>query len=135
MHYPASCLIGCDQVAEFAGEILGKPGSHTNAVAQLSRFSGQTVFFHSGLCVFNNLNGHCHTAVSTTRVEFRTLTPLIIERYLLREQPYDCAGSFKSEGLGIALFSSIQADDPTSLIGLPLIALVSFLNLEGICLI
>lgn len=129
--YPNHLIIGSDQVASVGGRILGKPGDHPSAVEQLKQCSGQTVDFHSGLCVFNSQTGRRHLGVNSTRVVFRTLDDASIESYLRREQPYDCAGSFKCEGLGIALFKAIHSDDPTSLIGLPLILTVEFLAREN----
>lgn len=129
--YPNHLIIGSDQVASVGGRILGKPGDHPSAVAQLKQCSGQSVDFHSGLCVLNSHSGRRHLGVNSTRVVFRTLDDVRIESYLRREQPYDCAGSFKCEGLGIALFKAIHSDDPTSLIGLPLILTVEFLIREN----
>lgn len=125
-------VIGSDQVAVLDGEILGKPGDHARAAAQLTRASGQTVVFHTGLCLLDGTSGRKQLAVVPFRVVFRTLTPERIEHYLRREQPYQCAGSFKSEGLGIALFERLEGDDPTGLIGLPLIRLVGMLEAEGV---
>ncbi len=129
--YPNHLIIGSDQVASVGGRILGKPGDHPSAVEQLKLCSGQSVDFHTGLCVFNSQAGRRHLGVNITRVVFRTLDDVRIESYLRREQPYDCAGSFKCEGLGIALFKAIHSDDPTSLIGLPLILTVEFLVREN----
>ena len=128
--FPNAVVIGADQTAELNGALLNKPLTHEQAVAQLSAQSGQQVLFHSGLAVMQvEPNGQLkqHSLVNTTEVEFRSLTLAQIERYLTSEQPYDCAGSFKAEGLGISLFSAVRSNDPTSLIGLPLIDLCSIL--------
>lgn len=130
--YTAHLIIGSDQVASFAGELIGKPLTHINAVQQLSTFSAQAVDFYTGLCLLNSLTGQYQVQVATFRVHFRPLTADTIERYLQAEQPYQCAGSFKSEGLGICLFERFEGDDPTSLIGLPLINLVTMLQHEGV---
>ncbi len=128
---PAALIIGSDQVAVLDGDIIGKPGDHPRAVAQLQRASGRTVIFHTGLCLLDSASGQCQVAVEEFRVVFRPLTATMIEAYLQREQPYQCAGSFKSEGLGIALFERLEGDDPTSLIGLPLIRLIRMLEAAG----
>lgn len=117
-------IIGSDQLALCQNEVLGKPGNHKNAVAQLKKLSGQTVTFYTGLCLYNTVSKKQQTIVETFSVSFKTLKDKHIQRYLEIEQPYDCAGSFKSEGLGIALFDSLTGRDPNTLIGLPLIALV-----------
>lgn len=130
--YPEHLIIGSDQAAMFNGEIIGKPHTHTNAVQQLTRFSGQIVAFYTGLCLLNSKTGALHQHRECFNVHFRHLTAGQIERYLQAEQPYNCAGSFKSEGLGICLFQRLEGDDPTSLIGLPLIALVTMLQQEGL---
>ena len=130
-HYPDSIIIGSDQVGEIKGKILGKPGTFDKAVAQITDQSGQKVYFHSAICVVmqDKMGEISHQSkISTTEVQFKTLSQQQIKRYLKAEQPYDCAGSFKSEGLGISLFSSINSNDPTSLIGLPLIDLCSILE-------
>lgn len=130
-HYPDSIVIGSDQVGESRGKILGKPGTFDKAVAQITDQSGQKVYFHSAICVVmqDKMGEISHQSkISTTEVQFKTLSQQQIKRYLKEEQPYDCAGSFKSEGLGISLFSSIKSNDPTSLIGLPLIDLCSILE-------
>lgn len=124
-------VIGSDQVAELDGLILDKPGSAENACRQLAACSGRTVQFHTALCVLDTRDGRRHTHVDHTRVSFRSLTALGIERYVEREQPFDCAGSFKCEGLGISLFERIDNEDPTALIGLPLIALARMLRKCG----
>lgn len=128
---PTALIIGSDQVAVLDGDIIGKPGDHPRAVAQLQRASGRTVIFYTGLCLLDSASGQCQVAVEEFRVVFRPLTATMIEAYLQREQPYQCAGSFKSEGLGIALFERLEGDDPTSLIGLPLIRLIRMLEAAG----
>ncbi len=125
-------IIGSDQVASFDGEILGKPLGFERAFAQLSRFSGKSVDFLTGLCLLNSQCGQYQLSLETYRVKFKTLTPEQITCYLEREQPYDCAGSFKSEGLGICLFDALEGEDPNTLIGLPLIALTRMLIKEGV---
>lgn len=132
--HPNTLIIGSDQALSLDGEILGKPGDHERACQQLQRMSGRTVAFHTGLCLLNTANGRCHLTTEIFYVSFRPLSAVTIERYLLADQPYDCAGSFKSEGLGIALFERFDGRDPNSLIGLPLMALVDFLQTEGIAL-
>ncbi|MBE2294692.1 MAG: septum formation inhibitor Maf [Phycisphaerales bacterium] len=125
-------VIGSDQAATLDGEIIGKPGDHPRAVAQLQRASGRVVIFYTGLCLLDCASGQCQVAVEPFRVVFRTLTVEMIESYLRREQPYHCAGSFKSEGLGITLFERLEGEDPTSLIGLPLIRLTRMLEAAGV---
>ncbi len=134
-HEPAALIIGSDQAAGLDGEIIGKPGDHGRAAAQLQRASGQTVTFYTGLCLLDSASGQRQTAVDVFRVIFRQLTPEMIESYLRREQPYHCAGSFKSEGLGIALFERLEGNDPTSLIGLPLIRLTRMLEAAGVAVL
>lgn len=134
-HEPAALIIGSDQVAVLDGEIIGKPGDHERAVAQLRRASGRTVAFYTGLCLLDGASDHRQVAVEPFRVVFRALTPEMIEHYLRRERPYHCAGSFKSEGLGIALFERLEGDDPTSLIGLPLIRLTRMLETAGVAVL
>lgn len=129
---PNALVIGSDQVATLGSTLLGKPGTHEQAVAQLSRASGRTVDFYTGLCLMDSDSGRSQLDIVTFRVIFRTLDLEQIERYLLRERPYGCAGSFKSEGLGIALFDKLEGNDPTSLVGLPLISLTRMLENEGI---
>jgi len=129
--FPNHLIIGSDQVASFNGQIIGKPGNHENAIRQLSLFSGNSAIFYTGICLLNPQTRQLHTQVETFEVQFRKLSHTQIENYLFREKPYDCAGSFKSEGLGICLFQSMNGRDPNSLIGLPLIALVDLLALEG----
>ena len=121
-------IIGSDQVASFNNQLIGKPHTHENAIQQLLTYSCQRVDFYTGLCLFNSQTQQIQSSVEVFSVFFRVLTPQQIETYLLKEQPYQCAGSFKSEGLGICLFEKMQGNDPSSLIGLPLIQLVSFLQ-------
>ncbi|GAA6152121.1 Maf family protein [Pseudoteredinibacter isoporae] len=130
--YPSSLIIGSDQLACFQDRIIGKPGTHQRAREQLLSFSGQTVEFFTGLCLLNTHNQSRQINLARFRVHFRELSESRIEAYLNKEQPYDCAGSFKSEGLGIALFSKLEGDDPNSLIGLPLILLTDMLIKENI---
>ena len=130
--HPDSLIIGSDQVAVIDGDILGKPHNHANAVDQLTRASGRQVEFLTGLALLNARTGQCHSVVEPFTVHFRNLTVSQIDFYLKKEQPYQCAGSFKSEGLGISLFSKLEGDDPNALIGLPLIRLIMLLEHEGI---
>ncbi|MFA5627535.1 MAG: Maf family protein [Thiohalomonadaceae bacterium] len=130
--YPRALIIGSDQVAVLGDRILGKPKNHSEAMQQLTAACGRRVSFITGLCLYNSDNSHCHVDVVPYTVEFRALNAVQIENYLKREQPYDCAGSFKSEGLGISLFRRMEGDDPTALIGLPLIRLIDMLAMEGI---
>ena len=133
--FPGALIIGSDQVASFDGERLGKPGTHENAVRQLTSMSGRTVQFDTGVAVVDAQDGSHGSRVVPCKVTFRTLTPALIEAYLRAEMPYDCAGSAKAEGLGIALLERIQTEDPTSLIGLPLIALTELLAAAGFAVI
>ena len=130
--YPDALIIGSDQVAVCAGDVLGKPGNYENARRQLARLAGQRVSFLTGLCLYDAAAGRAKLDLVPYHVTFRRLTDQQIDRYLRAEQPYNCAGSFKSEGLGISLFESMQGEDPNALIGLPLIRLVSWLNEAGI---
>ena len=130
--HPEALIIGSDQVASIHGEILGKPGSHEQAVKQLTRAAGRRITFYTGLCLLNSLTGDKQLCCEPFHVHFRPLSQSSIEHYLRREQPYNCAGSFKSEGLGISLFRRMEGDDPNALIGLPLIRLVDMLLNEGI---
>lgn len=132
LQHSNTLVIGCDQVASFEGKPLGKPLSHENAVKQLRIMQGKEIIFHSGICLFNAVTGNIQSSVVDIQVKFRSLTDQQIENYLVREQPYDCAGSAKSEGLGVALLDYIRGDDPNALIGLPLIQLVTMLEKEGI---
>ena len=125
-------IIGSDQVATVDDEILGKPGNHERAVAQLTRLSGRQVTFHTGLCLLDTVHHEAQVDVVPFTVQFRSLDAGQIERYLRTEQPYNCAGSFKSEGLGITLFEKMSGDDPTALIGLPLIRLTGMLGNAGV---
>ncbi|PKI16107.1 Maf family protein [Colwellia sp. 12G3] len=130
--YPNALIIGSDQVAVCEGEILGKPHSFDNAVIQLSKFSGKSIIFYTGLCVYDSEKDKAIALVEPFTVHFNQLSPKDIENYLNAEQPYNCAGSFKSEGLGICLFNKLEGDDPNTLIGLPLIKLVALLKQQGI---
>jgi MAF protein len=130
--FPDSLIIGSDQVACLNGTPLGKPGSHQQAIAQLESFSGQCVEFLTSLCLLNTESQQQQVTVERYRVYFRQLNFNQIERYIIKEQPFDCAGSFKSEGLGISLFQKLEGNDPNTLVGLPLIKLVSMLAKEGI---
>ncbi|MCG5494862.1 Maf family protein [Ectothiorhodospira variabilis] len=132
---PDSLIIGSDQCAELDGRILGKPGSHQRAVEQLGAASGRTVVFHTGLCLLNAVTGEAQVDLATFRVRFRSLSAEQIENYLRKEQPYQCAGSIKSEGLGIALFEAMEGDDPTALVGLPLIRLCSMMERAGLAVV
>lgn len=127
-------VIGSDQVAELDGQMLDKPGTPDRACEQLAASSGRTVHFHTALCLLDSRSGERHTHVDHTQVRFRTLTDGEIQRYVEREQPLDCAGSFKCEGLGISLFERIDNEDPTALVGLPLISLARLLRQAGISL-
>lgn len=133
--HPDSLVIGCDQVATLGGLQLGKPITHDNAVAQLLLMRGRTVTFHSALCLFNASTGNMQVEDVLYEVRLRNLSDEQIERYLLKEQPYHCAGSAKYEGLGIALIESMHGGDPNALIGLPLITLVTMLQNEGVAVI
>lgn len=133
-HFPQYLIIGSDQVALLDGTQLGKPGSHERATLQLQQMRGRTIEFHTALCLLNAITGHTQTRVDITRVTMRNYSDAEIERYLRRETPYDCAGSAKTEGLGITLIASIENRDPTAIIGLPLIELVTMLKNEGISL-
>ena len=130
--HPAALIVGSDQVACVDQQILGKPHTHENAIEQLRFLSGKIVSFHTGLCFFNSESGNTQSTVEVFKVYFRALTDDQIERYLRNEQPYNCAGSFKSEALGVSLFKKLEGDDPNTLIGLPLIRLVEFLSNEGL---
>jgi len=128
--FPDALIIGSDQVAVIDDQILGKPGSHDKAVIQLRQASGKTVTFLTGLCLYNSRTDHAQCEVVPFKVHFRQLDDSQIENYLKKEQPYNCAGSFKSEALGIALFEKLEGDDPNTLIGLPLINLIRMLEKE-----
>jgi len=133
--HPDSLVIGCDQVATLDGLQLGKPLTHDNAVNQLRLMRGRSVAFHSALCLFNAATGNMQAEDVVYEVGFRQLSDEQIENYLHKEQPYHCAGSAKSEGLGIALIEWMRGDDPNALIGLPLIRLVTMLQNEGVAVI
>jgi MAF protein len=130
--YPNALIIGSDQVAVCEDEILGKPHNFDNAVVQLSKFSGKSITFYTGLCVYDSEKEKTISLVEPFTVHFNQLSQKEIANYLNAEQPYNCAGSFKSEGLGICLFSKLEGDDPNTLIGLPLIKLVGLLKQHGI---
>ena len=130
--HPAALIIGSDQVATSRGKVFSKPGDHTTAARQLRALSGKHADFLTAVALLDAANGRIQTEVVPCRVHFRKLDGKRIERYLKREQPYDCAGSAKVEGLGIALIARIETDDPTSLIGLPLIALTEMLGRAGL---
>jgi septum formation protein len=132
VRHPGALVIGCDQVAELDGKVIGKPGAHGAALAQLRAMQGRTVHFRTALCLLDEPSGRCRHGVVDVASTFRVLDDAEIEAYLRRETPYDCAGSVKSEGLGIALLQSVVSDDPTALIGLPLIRLTDFLRAEGV---
>ena len=133
--HPEAVVIGSDQVADLAGQPLGKPGEHARAVAQLRQMRGQTVIFQTALAVVCLASGFEQVDLAEVRVVFRDLSDEEIEAYLQAEQPYDCAGSAKSEGLGIALLDAIDNDDPTALIGLPLIRTCQLLREAGVKLL
>lgn len=128
-------IIGCDQVATLDNIQLGKPLNHDNATKQLRLMRGREVIFHSALCLYNAKTQHMQATVVPYIVQFRNLSDAQIESYLLKEQPYHCAGSAKSEGLGIAIIEKMTGEDPNALIGLPLIALINMLNHEGVSVI
>ena len=133
--FPHAVVIGSDQVADLHGLPLGKPGTHERAVLQLRQMRGQTVVFQTAVAVVCQESGFEETSLAAVKVTFRDLTDDEIENYLRAEQPYDCAGSAKSEGLGIALLASIDSDDPTALIGLPLIRTCKMIQAAGIALL
>lgn len=128
--HPGALVIGADQVGELDGQLLLKPCSDINAIEQLRRCSERTVYFHSGVCLTSSSRTRFH--LDTTAVRFRRLSDQQIQHYIKKEEPLDCAGSFKCEGLGIALFESIESSDPSALVGLPLIALCSMFLSEGV---
>jgi MAF protein len=130
--HPDALIIGSDQVAVIDNQVLGKPGGHQTARQQLAMSSGKTVRFLTGLALYNAQDGKMQSLVAPFDVTFRMLNEDDIEHYLLAEQPYNCAGSFKSEGLGICLFERLNGDDPNTLIGLPLIQLTKLLKNVGI---
>jgi septum formation protein len=133
--FPGALIIGSDQVAVLDGKIYGKPGTHERAVEQLRTMRGKAVNFFTGLCLYNAATDTARTVGIPTLVSCRKLSDTEIENYLRREQPYNCAGSAKSEGLGIAIIERMQGDDPNALIGLPLIALCSLLREEGVAVL
>ncbi len=133
--FPDCVVIGSDQVADLDGQALGKPGTHERAVAQLRQMRGKTVIFQTAVAVVCQQSGFCQQALAPVKVTFRALDDDEIEAYLRAEQPYDCAGSAKSEGLGITLLQSIENDDPTALVGLPLIRTSQMLRAAGIALL
>lgn len=130
--YPGALIIGSDQVAVAGDTVLGKPGGHDEAVAQLTRVSGQRLTFMTALCLMNSDTHRMQCDVVNFAVVFRTLSRDTIDRYVTRERPYDCAGAFKSEGLGVSLVERFEGDDPTALIGLPLIRLIDMLAREDV---
>ena len=130
--YDNAIIIGSDQVVCCGEDLLGKPGNHENAVSQLKRLSGREALFFTALCVHHTGTSRTLQHLACNPVKFRLLTAEVIERYLKKEQPYDCAGSAKSEGLGITLVEKIGGEDPNALIGLPLIALVGLLGEQGV---
>ncbi len=130
--FPNALIIGSDQVAVCEGEILGKPHNFEHGVIQLTKFSNKAVTFYTGLCVFDSASNTVKSLVEPFVVHFNKLSQSEIENYLKAEQPYNCAGSFKSEGLGICLFKKLEGDDPNTLIGLPLIKLVALLKHHGL---
>ena len=134
-NFPQAVVIGSDQVADLNGDPLGKPGTHERATAQLRQMRGQTVVFQTAVAVVCLESGFQQSSLAAVRVRFRDLTDEEIENYLRAEQPYDCAGSAKSEGLGIALLAGIESDDPTSLVGLPLIRTCAMIRAAGVVLL
>jgi septum formation protein len=134
LQHPGAVVIGSDQVADLAGQPLGKPGSHERAVQQLRQMRGQTVIFQTAVAVACVATGFEQVELAAVEVKFRNLADDEIERYLRAEQPYDCAGSAKSEGLGISLLDAIHSDDPTALVGLPLIRTCRMLRAAGLVL-
>lgn len=130
--YPEAICIGSDEVAALGNSLLGKPGNHDAAVTQLKQMSGQKVSFYTGVCLYSRALGHSETNIAITSVVFRELTSNMIENYLSKEKPYNSAGSFKSETLGSALITRFEGEDPTAMIGLPLIMLCDMLRKVGI---
>ena len=131
-NFPQAVVIGSDQVADMEGEPLGKPGNHENAVAQLRRMRGRTVVFQTAVAVVCLATGFEQSDLAPVRVKFRMLADAEIEAYLRAERPYDCAGSARSEGLGIAILDAIESDDPTALVGLPLIRTCRMIRAAGV---
>ena len=132
--FPDALIIGSDQVALLDNQQVGKPHTFDNAKKQLQASSGRSMLFHTALCLYNSRSGNMQTRVVPITIQFRTLSDEVIERYLNIEQPYNCAGSAKVEGLGITLIARFEGEDPNALIGLPLIALVDMLHQEGVAL-
>ena len=130
--HPSSLVIGSDQVAEFAGSAIGKPRDRDHALEMLLRMSGRTIVFHTALALLNTQSGRLQRALVDVASTFRTLDRAALEAYVDRDRPYDCAGAVKVESLGIALFTRVASDDPTALIGLPLIRLTDMLRSEGV---
>lgn len=130
--FPDALIIGSDQVADMDGEPMGKPVTHDNALRQLISMQGKRVEFHTGLALYDARTDHCQSDVVSTAVTFRELGAWALERYLQHDEPYDCAGSAKIEGLGIALTQKVESDDPTALVGLPLIRLTDMLLAVGV---
>ena len=129
--FPSALIIGSDQIASLNGNYIGKPGNHANAVAQLRLMRGQSIIFYTALSLYNSAADRLQSCVVPTTVRIRNLSDSQIEQYLHKDQPYDCAGSARSEGLGIAIMDSMTGTDPNALIGLPLIALTGMLANEG----
>jgi septum formation protein len=132
VQFPQAVVIGSDQVADLEGQPLGKPGQHDRAVAQLQSMRGRVVIFQTAVSVVCQASGFADTQLASVKVQFRELSDAEIEAYLLAEEPYDCAGSAKSEGLGIALLDQIDNDDPTALVGLPLIRTCQMIRAAGV---
>lgn len=130
--HPNALIIGSDQVAYLDDTVIGKPGNRARAIAQLMRASAREVVFYTGLCLLDAATGCTQLCCEPFRVHFRRLSPARIEAYIDRERPFGCAGSFRSEGLGIALFERLEGEDPSALMGLPLIRLISMLEAEGV---
>lgn len=130
--FPSALIIGSDQVANFEGKVIGKPVDRADGLMQLKSMRGRTIVFHTALVLLNTVSGHCQRALIDVSSTFRSLDDRALEAYIDRDRPYDCAGSVKAESLGIALFTRIGSDDPTALIGLPLIRLTDMLIAEGV---
>ena len=130
--YPSALIVGSDQVAEFSGEAIGKPRDRAHGLQMLASMSGRTIVFHTALAVLNAHSGRLRTALVDVASTFRALDQRELEAYLDHDQPYDCAGAVRVESLGIALFTRVASDDPTALIGLPLIRLTDMLRAEGV---
>ena len=132
LEYQDSWIIGSDQSAVFYGQLIGKPGSVEAAKSQLKSFNGKEVIFYTSVCLLNRQSEYLETKTTTTKVKFRELTEVEIRDYVAKDNPIDCAGSFKAESIGISLFDAVESKDPTALIGLPLIALCGLLRSAGI---